>query len=77
MAQEKVGVTMCKRRLFHILGSALAIQLAITPNAFAYLDPGAGSYVIQVLIASIIGGLVSIKIFWQKIKKFFSDFLSK
>jgi hypothetical protein len=41
-------------------------------NAHAYLDPGIGSYVFQVLIATFIGGLVTIKMFWQKIRSFFT-----
>lgn len=40
-------------------------------NAYAYLDPGTGSYILQVLIAAIVGGLFAIKPFWVKIKSFF------
>ena len=40
--------------------------------AHAYLDPGSVSYVLQIVIAAIIGGLVAIKIFWTSIKLFLS-----
>lgn len=45
--------------------------------AFAYLDPGTGSYIFQLLIASIIGASFAVKIFWGKIKAFWGEFFSK
>lgn len=38
-------------------------------SAYAYLDPGTGSYIIQVAIALIASGLFAIKIFWKNIKE--------
>ncbi len=35
---------------------------------FAYIDPGTGSYIVQVLIAGLLGALISLKIFWARIK---------
>ena len=35
----------------------------------AYIDPGSGSILIQVFLASFIGGIA---VFWQKIKAFFT-----
>ncbi len=46
-------------------------------NSYAYLDPGTGSYIFQLLIAGIIGGIFSLKIFWTKIKSFFKNLFSK
>jgi hypothetical protein len=39
-------------------------------NAYAYIDPGTGSYVLQILIASVVSGLFVIKMWWAKIKSF-------
>ena len=36
-------------------------------SAYAYLDPGTGSYVIQVIIAALLGALLGARIFWSKI----------
>ena len=36
----------------------------------AYLDPGAGSYVLQTLVAMLAGAAVAIHLYWAKIKKF-------
>lgn len=51
--------------------------ILITQNIDAYIDPGTGSLIIQFLIASLVGGLFLIKVFWAKIKAFFSNLSSK
>lgn len=38
----------------------------------AYLDPGSGSYLLQLLLAGLLGSLVVIRASWDKIKGFFS-----
>ncbi len=40
-------------------------------NASAYLDPGSGSYIVQMLIAGAVGGAYAIKLYWQRIVFFF------
>jgi len=36
-----------------------------------YIDPGSGSYVVQLIIAGILGAAFYIKMFWHKIRSFF------
>jgi TRAP-type uncharacterized transport system fused permease subunit len=36
-----------------------------------YIDPGSGSYLIQVIIAAILGALFYFKNLWWKVKAFF------
>lgn len=38
---------------------------------FLYVDPGSGSYLVQVIIAAILGGVFYIKGIWIKIKLLF------
>jgi hypothetical protein len=38
---------------------------------FLYLDPGSGSYILQVIIAAVLGAGFFIKNFWVAIKAFF------
>ena len=33
-----------------------------------YLDPGTGSYLIQMLIAALASGLIIVGIYWRKVK---------
>jgi hypothetical protein len=59
-------------------GVILGLILFIFPTtAQAYLDPGTGSYILQLLAAGIFAGLFAVKIFWQKIRSFFSSLFSK
>ncbi len=37
----------------------------------AYLDPGSGSYLFQMLIAGILAGLYTMKSTWARLKNFF------
>lgn len=43
----------------------------------AYLDPGTGSIIIQVVIGVAVGGLFTVKIFWNRIKTFFKNLFSR
>jgi hypothetical protein len=36
-----------------------------------YIDPGSGSYLVQMIIAAILGALFYIKSIWYRIKKIF------
>ena len=37
-----------------------------------YLDPGSGSFLIQLLLAALLGGAFAIKVYWRKIKALFT-----
>ena len=39
---------------------------------FLYIDPGSGSYFIQVIIAAVLGALFYFKNLWWKFRSFFS-----
>ncbi len=45
------------------------VSLAASQPAHAYLDPGSGSYALQVAIAGIFGFLFSLKMFWGRLKE--------
>ncbi len=34
----------------------------------AYLDPGSGSFLLQLLVAGILGGLFAMRAFWGRLK---------
>ena len=46
-------------------------------KAYAYLDPGSGSYIFQIIIAAAVGGLFVIKLYWGKLINFFRNLFSK
>ncbi len=46
----------------------LAVFLLVPPaSAFAYVDPGTGSMVVQALIAALVGGAAVLGAFWRKL----------
>lgn len=54
---------------FSILFIFCFFFMLATP-ARAYLDPGSGSFIFQIIIAAILGGIFSIKQYYSKIKSF-------
>ena len=45
--------------------------IALFPSgAYAYIDPGTGSYILQILIAGALGMAYTVKIYWRRIKEF-------
>lgn len=62
---------MLKRSLNLALAFVLFIFL-VPPRVHAYLDPGSGSYLIQIIIASLAGAGFFLKTNWQKVKNIFS-----
>lgn len=59
-----------------VIGIALFLTF-ITKNAYGYIDPGTGSYILQIIIAGIAAGLYAIKYFWSSIKIFLQKIFSK
>jgi len=41
-----------------------------TQNAYAYLDPGTGSMMLQAMIGAIASGMFFIRLYWDKFKAF-------
>jgi len=50
-----------------------SILIASVSDVYAYLDPGTGSYALQIIIAGIVSVLFSLKMFWQRIVNFFTN----
>ena len=47
----------------------MKIDLFLKP--LMYLDPGSGSFIIQMLLAGLLGIAVAVRIYWKKIMSFF------
>ena len=60
--------------LFSSVSSTLFSTLA---RPQAYLDPGSGSYFVQLLLASLMGALFVIGIYRRKVTDFFRNLFSK
>ena len=51
-------------------GSVAALLLLWPTPAYAYLDPGTTSMILQALIGALVGGAIAIKVYWNKVKDF-------
>ena len=47
------------------------LLIGLTNRAEAYLDPGSGSMVFQLIVGGIAGLILAIKIFWRRILSLF------
>ena len=65
------------RRL--ILWGALAplLLLVCAGDAWAYLDPGTGSYILQILLGCLLGAAFTVKMFWRSITLHISNLVAK
>lgn len=48
-----------------------AFVSSIARPAYAYLDPGTGAIVVQLLLGGVAGFMVIVKLYWQRVKGFF------
>jgi hypothetical protein len=53
------------------LGMASAFVGMLSSTAFAYLDPGTGSIILQVLLGGVAGVALAGKLYWHKLLAFF------
>ena len=53
------------------------IYLNFTNYAFAYLDPGTGSIILQAILGAIAAGFSYCVFYWNKVKNFFKRIFKK
>ncbi len=49
----------------------LLVRYPLFAAALLYLDPGSGSFLIQLLLAVLLGAGVAVRMYWSKIKGLF------
>lgn len=53
--------------------ATIVLLIALTPApAMAYLDPGTGSFILQMLIAGALGAMLYIRLAWDRTRSFFT-----
>lgn len=45
--------------------------LLLSREACAYIDPGTGSFMMQIVVGLVIGAGITIKLYWRKVKNIF------
>jgi len=62
--------------IFCLISNIIAIFLIVT-NAYAYLDPGTGSFILQAIIGFLAALSAGFFYYWTKVKNFFLKFFKK
>tara|TARA_B100000780_G_scaffold195890_1_gene138242 strand:+ start:602 stop:832 length:231 start_codon:yes stop_codon:yes gene_type:complete len=65
-----------KKFLICLISNIIAIFLIVT-NAYAYLDPGTGSFILQAIIGFLAALSAGFLYYWTKVKNFFLKFFKK
>lgn len=60
-----------QRSFMPLVALSFLFFFGLSRNVYAYVDPGAGSYALQFLIAGLLGLLYAVRIYWAKLKEFF------
>ena len=56
------------RSIISILAILMVFGHLSISNAYAYLDPGSVSIIIQMLVGTLVGVGIALKLYWQKIR---------
>ena len=59
---------MNRFNLIPIFSILLVFGGSTISDAYAYIDPGSGSIVIQALIGALVGVGITLKVYWAKIR---------
>ena len=60
-----------------LVGISTIIYSTIFETGNAYLDPGSGSFILQLILASLMGALFMLGMYWKKVKVYFKNLFKK
>ena len=60
-----------KRDMAGIVFGLVCVGMLMPSDALAYIDPGTGSMILQLLLGGVAGALLIGKMYWQKLLAFF------
>ncbi len=55
----------------------VAMLIATVAPAYAYIDAGSGSYMLQMAMASILAVVFTLKLYWQRLLLFLSKIFTR
>ena len=59
-----------RHRKTSLFGLSFVASLSFSAPAYAYLDPGTASMVLQLAIGGAVGALVAVRLYWRRLKNF-------
>jgi hypothetical protein len=64
-------------KIFSALGLTLALVVLSESRVDAYLDPGSGSMLVQLLLGGVAGAAVILKLAWHRLRGLFGTSVEK
>lgn len=61
------------RQCLNLLVPTSLAAIALSEPAYAYLDPGTGSMILQGMLGAVAAGLYAVKLQWSRIRAFFES----
>ena len=62
------------KRMFLLRALAVLALLVISERQlFAYVDPGSGSMLLQLLLGGVAGVAVAVRMYWHRVRSFFGS----
>ena len=61
----------------YFLQIGIIIFFTLTNSAYAYLDPGTGSIILQAILGFIAASLATLSFYWSKVKLFLNKIFKK
>lgn len=58
------------KTIFLLIQATFVLLMFVQP-AFAYIDPGSGTMILQAIVLAFVGGWFAVKNYWNKILGFF------
>jgi hypothetical protein len=68
---------MSRTPLVHVALVGVSFVVLLATPAEAYIDPGVGSYIFQMLMAVFFSAAFTVKLHWKAVKLLFSRLLSR
>jgi O-antigen/teichoic acid export membrane protein len=66
--ERKGRMNVTVKRMVSVVVLTTLLQIGLASSAHAYLDPGSGSYIWQILLATFVGLGFLVKVYWSKLK---------
>lgn len=77
LVQEEAVKLRSGGRLKPPPGSFALFYLSFAESVQPYLDPGTGSLIFQILLATFLGGVFAVKLYWNRLRAFLKRLLSR
>jgi hypothetical protein len=55
----------------YVISREILVLIGTLNKDLAYLDPGSGSFILQILLATLLASLLFMKNFWRKVFSYF------